>query len=101
MAFSGVSLSWQVSVCCFLHIGLLAGRVFMRCIATVKRLVKISQPLVMPTECSYCADKVRSRVTAVNRHRDLDGRFAEIEHRLNGEEHALAQGQPFAGAAIM
>ena len=28
-------------------------------------------------------------------------RFAQIQHRLNGEKHALAQNQPLAGTAVM
>src|SRR5258707_11197956 len=47
------------------------------------------------------------RQRAVARHRgpavgqDFDMRLAEIDHRLDGEEHAGFQGDAFAGAADM
>ena len=65
--------------------------------------MKISTPVsVTPTECSNCADSERSRVTAVQ---PSDSTFtcgaAEIDHRLDGEEHAGLEHDAFAGPADM
>ena len=65
--------------------------------------MKISQPSsVIPIECSNCADRLRSRVTAVQpSSSNLHRRLADIDHRLDGEEHAGPQLRAGAGPADM
>ena len=63
--------------------------------------MKISQPVsVIPIECSNWADSERSRVTAVQ---PSSSNFAvgaaDVDHRLDGEEHAGLELGAGAGAA--
>ena len=65
--------------------------------------VNTSTPFgVTPTVCSNCADSERSRVTAVQpSDKHLHVRAAEIDHRLDREEHARLEHDAFAGPADM
>ena len=65
--------------------------------------VKISWPVsVTPTECSNCAESERSRVTAVQpSERIFTCGAAEIDHRLDGEDHAGLEHDPVAGRAVV
>ena len=65
--------------------------------------VKISHPVsVTPTECSNCAESERSLVTAVqSSSRIFVSGPAEVDHRLDGEEHPRLQHRPRPPAAVV
>ena len=80
-----------------------SGRVRAACRGRPARWVKISTPAsVTPTMCSNWADRLRSRVTAVQPSSStFTSGPAGVDHRLDGEEHAGPQHRPVAGAAEM